>query len=167
MERGTSTSSPCLYLQARIHPLLSHMQQPLELKAAQTGRFFPKPALVVFPLFSSPCSPSWSCISTCRSPTRRWLGAAGVTEEGTELGERPEQGQARENACLCASTRRQIVDIKASGRLWDWAISFSPRTKGPFLSRCRTETILKGQWNFWAFSPLGDALARASQRRTK
>lgn len=84
-----------------------------------------------------------------------------------EPGEQPEQGQARESACLCASTRRQIVDIKASGRLWDWAVSFSPHTKGSFLSCCRTEMILKGLWNFWAFSPLGDALAHASQRRTK
>lgn len=57
----------------------------------------------------------------------------------TKLGEPAEHRNSGENACLCESTRRQIVDIKLLGRLWDWAVPFSPHTKGPFLSRCKTE----------------------------
>ena len=78
---------------------------------------------------------------------------APLSRGNTKLREQPEHRDSGESACLCENTRKQIVDIKILGRLWDWAISFSPRTKGPFLSHCKTETILSGLWNFWAFFP--------------
>lgn len=88
---------------------------------------------------------------TCPSPRSHQT-------ENTGLGELPGRRNSGESACLCESTRRQIVDIKLLGRLWDWAVPFSPHTKGPFLSRSKTETILKGLWNFWAFFRLGDTV---------
>lgn len=149
----------CSDLQASACPLLSDNQQSLELKAAQTIRFFLNPALVTFLPTLWPTSPLDSPASLQPHELGQEMDEGDVlsipwgplSRGNTKLGEQPEHRYSGESACLCENTRRQIVDIKILGRLWDWAISFSPHTKGPFLSRCKTETILKGLWNFWAF----------------
>lgn len=144
-EQGDSPGCCCssqLRAMGRSSSLLPDKKQSLELDSARAADLSPSPALVTF--LCSPCP-------VCPQPAQHghhpgWGWTAGTCpphrshqKGNTELGEPPEHRNSGENACLCESTRRQIVDIKLLGRLWDWAVPFSPHTKGSFLSRCKTE----------------------------